>query len=228
MVVRFDYLQQCMDQETTSLVVAEDHHLVRQGLVLLLKTEPSFRLVGEASDGLEALRLVKATQPDILLLDLMLPRVHGLEVTRQVRTDHAQTQVIVLSVHNEESYVIAALRNGAAGYVLKDATGTDLMEAIRKVKMGRRYLSPTLEEMAIGLLEHKRVAERDVYDTLSSRERLVLQLAAQGLSSSQIATHLFISRRTAETHRANLMRKLELRSQTDLVRYAIRKGVIEA
>ncbi len=214
-------------QQMTTIALAEDHQLVRQGLVLLLKTQPDFRLVGEAGDGLEALRLVETQSPEILLLDLAIPRVHGLEVTRQVRRDHPHTQIIILSMHTEESYVVEALRDGAAGYVLKDSTGTDLIDAIRRVKLGRRYLSPSLAEIAIGLLQQKVMTGQDPYDTLSSRERLVLQLAAEGLSSSQIAERLFISRRTVETHRAHLMRKLELRSQTDLVRYAIRRGLID-
>lgn len=213
----------------TTIVVADDHHLVRQGFILLLREEADFRLVGEASDGMEALRLVETTQPDILLLDLMMPRLHGLEVTRQLKAKQSPTKVIVISIHQEESYVIEALRSGAWGYVLKDSTGTDLIEAVRKVKQGWRYLSPSVSEIAINLLQHQPVKlARDGAPGLSNRERLVLQLAAEGMTSAQIAERLFISRRTAETHRANLMRKLELRSQTDLVRYAIRQGVISA
>jgi DNA-binding NarL/FixJ family response regulator len=217
-----------MEQGLTTIAIAEDHQLVRQGLVLLLKSEPNFRLVGEAGDGLEALRLVETTKPNVLLLDLMIPRIHGLEVTRQVRTEHPETEVVILSMHKDESYVVQALRNGAAGYVLKDSTGTDLVEAVRKVKQGHRYLSSSLAEMAISVLEQGRTPGEDLYHTLSSRERLVLELAAEGLSSAVISQRLFISRRTVETHRANLMRKLELRSQTELVRYAIRRGLMQA
>ncbi len=218
-----------MEIGVTSIAIADDHHLVRQGLMLLLKGEPDFRLLGEAGDGLGAVQLVKDKCPDILLLDLMLPRIHGLEVIRQVRMGNPDTRIIILSMHKEESYVIEALRNGASGYILKDSTGTDLIEGIRKVKAGRRYLSPSLQEIAIGLLEQRpTTGTGDIYDSLSNRERLVLQLAAEGLSSPEIAERLFISRRTVETHRANLMRKLDLRSQTDLVRFAIRKGVMQA
>ena len=202
---------------------------MRQGLTLLLRAEPGFEVLAEASDGLQALQTVAKFKPDVLLLDLMLPRVHGLEVTRQVRRDHPDTRVIVLSMHREESYVTEALRNGASGYVLKDATGTDLVEAIQKVCSGRRYLSPWLSEIAIRLLEQKPPdPDADIYATLTSRERLVLQLASEGATSGEIGQKLFISPRTAETHRANLMRKLGLRSQTDLVRFAIRKGIIPA
>ena len=212
-----------------TLVLAEDHHLVRQGLKLLLEAEKTFQLVGEAGDGLEAVRLVEKHRPNILVLDLMIPRLHGLEVTRVVRRDHPETKVIILSMHADEPYVMEALRNGASGYVLKDATGADLVQAVKDVRAGRRYLSPVLAERAYtGYVERPGESELDVYETLTNRERLVLQLAAEGSSNPVIAKKLFISPRTAETHRANLMRKLGLRSQTDLVRFAIRKGIITA
>jgi two-component system, NarL family, response regulator NreC len=213
----------------TTIVLAEDHHIVRQGLRLLLEAEAAFRLVGEAADGLEAVRLVAEFKPNVLVTDLMIPRLHGLEVVRQVRREHPDTQVIILSMHADEPYVMEALRNGAAGYVLKDATGGDLVQAIKNVCVGRRYLSPTLAERALtGYVERPGESDLDVYETLTNRERLVLQLAAEGSSNPDIAKKLFISPRTAETHRANLMRKLSLRSQTDLVRFAIRKGIITA
>jgi DNA-binding NarL/FixJ family response regulator len=212
-----------------TLVLAEDHHLVRQGLKLLLEAEKTFQLVGEAGDGLEAVRLVEKRRPNILVLDLMIPRLHGLEVTRVVRREHPETKVIILSMHADEPYVMEALRNGASGYVLKDATGADLVQAVKDVRAGRRYLSPVLAERAYtGYVERPGESELDVYETLTNRERLVLQLAAEGSSNPVIAKKLFISPRTAETHRANLMRKLGLRSQTDLVRFAIRKGIITA
>jgi len=212
-----------------TLVLAEDHHLVRQGLKLLLEAEKTFQLVGEAGDGLEAVRLVEKRRPNILVLDLMIPRLHGLEVTRVVRREHPETKVIILSMHADEPYVMEALRNGASGYVLKDATGADLVQAVKDVWAGRRYLSPVLAERAYtGYVERPGESDLDVYETLTNRERLVLQLAAEGSSNPVIAKKLFISPRTAETHRANLMRKLGLRSQTDLVRFAIRKGIITA
>jgi two-component system, NarL family, response regulator NreC len=213
----------------TTIALAEDHHVVRQGFRLVLAAQADFKLVGEAADGLEAVQLVQKTKPDVLLLDLMIPRLHGLEVTRQVRKENPNTRVIILSMHADEPYVMEALRNGASGYVLKDCTSADLVEAVRTVAAGRRYLSPILAERALtGYVEHPGESELDVYETLTNRERLVLQLAAEGKTSGEIATALFISPRTAETHRANLMRKLNLRSQTDLVRFAIRRGIIAA
>lgn len=212
-----------------TIALAEDHHLVRQGFKLVLEAQSDFRLVGEAGDGLEAVKLVSKTRPNVLLLDLMIPRLHGLEATRQCRQESPQTRVIILSMHADEPYVMEALRNGASGYVLKDCTAADLVQAVRTVAAGRRYLSPVLAERALsGYVQRPGESDLDVYETLTKRERLVLQLAAEGKTSAAIASALFISPRTAETHRANLMRKLRLRSQTDLVRFAIRRGIIPA
>ena len=211
----------------TTIVLADDHHLVRQGLRLVLEQEKNFKLIGEASDGLEAVRLAEKFRPNVLVSDLMLPRLHGLEVIRQVRKESPATKVIILSMHADEPYVMEALRNGANGYVLKDGTAADLVRAVHEVLAGRRFLSPALAERALtGYLERPGESELDIYETLTNRERQVLQLAAEGHTSTEIGAKLFISPRTAETHRANLMRKLGLGSQTDLVRFAIRKKII--
>lgn len=212
-----------------SIILAEDHVIVRKGLRLVLERESDFQLLGEASDGLEAVTLVTKLQPNLLLLDLMLPRLHGLEVTRQVQKECPKTKIIILSMHDDEPYVMEALRYGAAGYLLKDCTPKELVHAIREVAAGRHYLTPQLAERAItGYVQRPGQSTEDVMTTLTKRERMVLQLAAEGLTSAEIAKKLFISPRTAETHRANIMRKLELRSQTDLVKFAIRKGIISA
>ena len=212
-----------------SIVIAEDHQVVRQGVKLILETESDFRLTAEAGDGLEAIRLVERHQPDILVLDLMLPKVHGLEVARQLKRTVTKTKIIILSMHADEPYVIEALRNGADGYVLKNSSGAELVKAIRKVMTGRRYLSGALSEQTIArYLRNPADATLDPYETLSSRERVVLQMIAEGHSSAEIAARLFISPRTAETHRANLMQKLNLHSQVELVRFAIRKKIIPA
>ena len=211
----------------TTILLAEDHHIVRQGLKSMLSAEKGFRLLGEAGDGLTAMELVARHTPDVLVLDLMIPRLHGLEVVRRVRKEHPSTRILVLSMNSEDPYVVEALRSGATGYVLKDCATSNLPEAIRSVAAGKRYLSPALAERAIdALFQNRGEAGLDPYDTLTERERVVLQMAAEGMGNPEVAEKLFISPRTAESHRANLMRKLGLRSQTDLVRYAIRKKII--
>lgn len=210
----------------TTIVVAEDHRVVRQGLRLLLEAESGFTVVGEAGDGLEAVRLVDRLQPDVLVLDLMMPGLGGLEVTRQVN-QRSHTRVIILSMHSDEPYVLEALRNGAAGYVLKGSSATDLTRAVREAMVGRRYLSPPLSERAIEAYSQKAQATAlDTYETLTNREREMLHLAAEGRSNTEIAALLSISTRTVETHRSNAMRKLSLHTQTDLIRYALRRGIL--
>jgi DNA-binding NarL/FixJ family response regulator len=211
----------------TTIVLADDHVVVRQGLRALLEAEPDFAIVAEAADGLEVADLVERLKADVLVLDLMLPGLNGLEVTRQVQQRWPQTRIVILSMYANEAYVLEALRNGAAAYVLKEASAADLVHAIREVMAGRRYLSPPLSESAIELYVQKaKAAPRDAYEALTTREREVLQLAAEGQSNPEIADRLGISARTVETHRANLMHKLDLRSQTDLVRYALRRGIL--
>ena len=211
----------------TTIVLAEDHNLVREGLKHLLHNDKTLKLVGEAEDGLLAVKLVEKLKPGLLLLDLMIPRLHGLEVIRQVRKI-GNTKVIVVSMHSDEPYVMEAFRNGAEGYVLKDSTPAELLRAVRSVLNGGRYLSPSLSALSINsYLKKLDGIATDIYHKLSARERVVLQLAAEGHATTVIAKRLFISPRTVETHRANLMKKLSLRSQTDLVRFAIRKKIIE-
>jgi two-component system response regulator NreC len=184
-------------------------------------------VVGEAADGLEVLDLVDRLQPDVLIVDLMLPNLSGLEVIRQVRRRAPQTQIVALSMHANESYVLAALRNGAAAYVLKDASSTDIVQAVHEVVAGRRYLSPPLSQYALEVyIQKAEGAPLDPYETLTTREREVLHLVAPCATTTAIAARLGLSPRTVETHRTNLMRKLGLRTQTDLLRYALQRGII--
>jgi two-component system, NarL family, response regulator NreC len=210
-----------------SILLADDHPVVRRGLRAVLEGETDFRVTGETGDGLEAVRLVEELRPQVLVLDLMMPGVGGLEVARQVNLRFPTTKVVILSMHANEAYVLEALRNGASAYVLKDAGGGELLQAVRSVVAGSRYLSPPLSERAIAdYVEKAKSAPLDPVGELTTREREVLGLAAEGQSTGDIAARLGISPRTAETHRANLMRKLGLHSQTDLVRFAIRQGIL--
>ena len=210
----------------TTIVLADDHQIVRQGLRALLEAEPEFSVTGEASDGLEVAALVEQLEPDVLLLDIKMPGLDGLEVTRQVRRRTPNTNVVILSMYANEAYVMEALRNGAVGYVLKGASAADLVQAVKDVAEGRRYLSPPLSERAIEAYVQKAVASTPAaLETLTDREREVLHFVVEGYKNSEIATKLEISPRTAETHRARMMRKLDLHTQADLMRFAIQLGL---
>ncbi|MDX2041912.1 MAG: response regulator transcription factor [Acidobacteriota bacterium] len=210
-----------------NILLADDHNIVRQGLRALLQSEPHFRLVGEASDGIEAVRLAERLKPDVLITDVMMPGLNGLEVARQVSRSLPNTRVIILSMYTNDAYVLEALKNGALGYVLKDSEASDLIQAVKEVINGNRYLSPPLSERALELYMRKvESVPDDPYELLTTREREVLQLVAEGRTSAEIANRLFISPRTAEGHRANLMRKLNLQNNADLIRFALKRGIL--
>lgn len=214
-----------------TIVIADDHPIVRKGLRALLEAEPGYEVLGEAEDGLGAVRLVEQLNPDVLVIDVMMPGLGGLEATRQVTKRSPRTRVVVLSVHSNEPYVLEALRNGAAAYVLKTTSTNTLVEAVREVVEGRRYLSPPLTERAIEVYVERTnstLQAIDRFDLLTGREREVLHLAADGCTNAEIGERLNISPRTAETHRTNLMRKLGLASQTELLKFAIKRGIVSA
>jgi two-component system, NarL family, response regulator NreC len=211
---------------TIKLVLVEDHEVVRQGLRALLAVEPDFEIVGEAGDGLVAMELVTRLRPDVLVLDLMLPGLPGLDVVRAVRQSAPETRVVILSMHANEAYVLGALQAGAVGYVLKKSGSVELLAAIRAAWAGRRYLSPPLSEAAIQAYVEKSRATPDPYQTLTAREREVLLLLVEGLTSAEIAGRLVLSHRTVEMHRSRLMHKLGLDKKTDLIRYAIKRGLL--
>jgi two-component system, NarL family, response regulator NreC len=211
----------------TTIVLADDHHIVRQSLRVLLEARTDFRIVGEAATGLEAVELIERLQPDVLVVDIMMPELNGLEVTRQVKRRWPKTDIVILSMHENEAYVVEALRAGASAYVLKKSTAQELVHAICQCLAGHLFLSPPLNERAIEVYVQKtQETPLDPYDTLTAREQEVLHLAAEGLSNTEIATRLSISPRTVEMHHSNLMRKLRLRTQTDLIRYALRRGIL--
>ena len=211
-----------------TVALADDHRVVRDGLRLVLQADAELEVVGEAGDGRAAVELVERVSPDVLVLDLMMPGLGGIEVLRQVTRRSPKTRVVVLSMHADESYVVQALGQGAAAYVLKDASATELLHAVHAVRTGRRYLSPPLSEAAVDRYVRRAAAggAPDPYERLTAREREVLHLTAEGLSSTAIADRLGISSRTAETHRANVMAKLGLHNRADLVRYAMARGLV--
>lgn len=210
------------------LVIAEDHTILREGLKALLAVRPELEVVGEATDGREAVRCVEELKPDLLMLDLSMPRSNGLEVLKEIKRANPKTRVMVLTVHKTEDYVFTALQAGADGYVLKDSSSSELMLAVASVLNGERYLSPAIASTVVsGYLGAKDGAPaRPAFDELSTREREVLKLIAEGYRTREIAVYLCISPKTVEKHRANLMDRLRLHTVPALTAYAIEKGLI--
>src|SRR6202166_1431903 len=207
----------------TRVLLADDHSLIRQALRALLEKQ-GFQVVSEASDGQEALRSVEKTQPEVAILDISMPVLNGVDAARELVKSSPKTRVILLTQHDEEQYVTEALRAGVRGYVLKSQAGSDLIHAIKEVCRGSVYLSPKISRAVVdAYLSKSYVAE----DPLSGRERQVLQLVGEGKSTKDIATHLGISVKTAQSHRARLMKKLDIHETASLVRYAIRNGLIQ-
>ena len=214
---------------TLRVLLVEDHAIVRQGVRALLDEESDISIVGEAGDGSEGLALAQKLRPDIVLMDLSLPGLGGIEATRQIRELLPDIRVLVLSMHDNEEYVFRALRSGASGYVLKQSTSTELVLALRAVAAGSTFLSPSISQILIS--DYVRRAESqesdgEILGLLTPREREVLQLIARGLSNRQIAERLHISVKTVETHRGNMMQKLDVHDRAGLVKFAIDSGLI--
>jgi DNA-binding NarL/FixJ family response regulator len=210
-----------------TVVLADDHQVVREGLRLLLEAQPDLSVIGEASDGLQAADLVTRLKPNVLVVDLIMPGLGGLDVAREVKKRSPKTRIVILSMHSSDSFVLQALKNGASAYVLKDSSAAELVQAIHTVLAGRRYLSPPLSQKAIDdYVKRAEGTEAGLYETLTTREREVLHLAAEGHGNPAIGRRLGISPRTAETHRTHLMEKLGLRSTAALVLYAVQRGIV--
>ena len=216
--------------DVSRIIIAEDHTILRDGLRALLESDPRFEICGEASDGREAVDRAADLTPDLILMDLSMPRLHGLDAIREIKKSRPETKVLVLTVHKNEEYILAALEAGADGYVLKEASHLELEMAIHCVLSGKRYLSPDISGLVIdGFLEGKRGAKPvGAWDSLTPREREILKLIAEGHTSRQIADLIFISIKTVERHRANLMRKLDLHNASALTALAMEKGLIGA
>jgi len=210
------------------VVLADDHHLVRKGFRALLSQEPDIEVVGEAVDGREAMRTVERVHPDVLVMDLEMPGMSGLEAARQLKKRHGSVRVLVLTMHKDTERILNVLRAGAAGYILKDAAVSDLVDGIRMVHQGEVFLSPAISTQVMkGMLDRLETkGMTSPLDALTNREREVLQLIAEGHSRREIAKWLYISPKTVDTHRANLMRKLDVKDDAALVRLAIRCGLV--
>ena len=210
------------------VVIAEDHPIFREGLRSLLSGMQEFEIVGEAADGLEAVECVERLQPDLLLIDLSMPRMSGVEAIQQIKSRAPETKTLALTVHKDEEYIVAALEAGVDGYVLKDANRSELIGAIQTVLEGKPYLSPAVSEKVIkGYLKGLKKVDVTLSDTvLTEREQEVLRLIAGGMTNKTIADQLFISIKTVERHRANIMTKLNLHTPQGLTLYAIEKGII--
>ena len=210
------------------IVIAEDHTILREGLRSLLSSNPIFEIVGEAEDGREAIRCVEKFKPDLILTDLSMPRMNGMEAIKEIKKESPATKVLVLTVHRAEEYILATFRAGADGYILKDSTHSELVMAVKKVLSGKHYISPEISEKVIeGYLEGKKTLKsRTSWETLTQREREILKLIAEGYKNKKIAEDLCISVKTVEKHRANLMGKLDLHSIQALTAFAIERGLV--
>ena len=210
------------------VLLADDHGIVRRGLKSLLETEPHVTVVGEASDGLDALRLCGEYKPDILIVDIGMPKMNGIEVAARAQKLDPAPAVIILSMHSDESYITRALAAGARAYLLKDATDEDLIPALRAVRQGKPFFSPAVTAVLVEdyMRQLRARGLSDTYHLLTDREKEVLQLLAEGRSNKEVATLLDLGLSTVETHRANLMQKLGLHNTAEIVLYAVRKGII--
>lgn len=211
------------------ILVSDDHNLVRQGIVALLNVESGLEVIGEASDGFEAVRLAKKLNPDIVIMDLSMPNLNGLEATHQIKRDVPDVKVLILTQHENEEYVMQIIKAGASGYVLKTSVSDDLIKAITEIQKGEKFFSPSISRMILddyikrtqGLHTETKAPE------LTHREKEVLQLIAEGRTNQEVAGKLFISVRTVEFHRANMMHKLQLSDLAGLIKYAIQKGIVQ-
>lgn len=210
------------------VLIVDDQQMIREGISLILKSHPDIEVVGEAANGREGLAKVEETEPDVVLMDISMPELNGIDATVMVKRRFPQVKVLTLTVHDAEGYILQLLRAGASGYIVKKAAGDELVEAIRSVQRGDYYLHPTVTRQVIEeYMRHIREGTRGPEDLLTARERQIVQLAAEGYKNREIAERLNISLKTVETHRANVMQKLNISDRVELVRYAIRAGIIE-
>ena len=214
--------------KTIRILLADDHTVVRKGLRLLLESQPGFLVVADAADGREAVAMAERHTPDVVVMDVAMPVLNGIEAARQITARQPQTAVVFLSMHSDEGYVLKALKSGAKGYLLKDSAEHDLINAVTAVSEGKAFFSPAISKMLVEdyVRQMQEQKVEDSYDLLTTRERQVLQLLAEGRINKEVATFLDLSLHTVETHRGHILQKLNLHSGAELILYAIRKGVI--
>jgi two-component system, NarL family, response regulator NreC len=210
------------------IMLADDHKLMRSGLRVLLEQQADLTVVGEASDGREAVTLANSLKPDVLVMDIGMANLNGIEAAAQIMQSHPEISIVMLSMHSDESYVLRALKAGAKGYLLKDSAEADLIRAVHAVADGKSFFSPAVSKVLLDdyVRKLKRSGTEDPYDLLTPREREVLQLVAEGKSNKDVAQLLNLSVYTVETHRSNIMEKLNLHGVPELILYAVRKGII--
>jgi two-component system, NarL family, response regulator NreC len=215
-------------QEKKRVVIAEDHKILRQGLRSLLSTSEDLEVVGEAGDGMSAIRIIKEADPDLVLLDLNMPKMDGIAVIKEIKQRSPETKILALTMHRKEDYVLEVFNSGGDGYCLKSSGHEDLMMAIQAVLAGKRYISPEISGLVLeGYLEsRKTIKKKSSFETLTQREKEVLKLVGEGYQNKEIADYLCISAKTVEKHRANIMQKLDLHTASALTAYAIEKGLV--
>lgn len=209
------------------VLIADDHTMVRESLVGVLQAEPDIDVVAQAADGIEAVELAERTRPDIVVTDLSMPRLGGLEVVRRLREAHPQIKVLVLTMHSEDEYVLQVVRAGASGYLVKDSAASELVAAVRSLHAGRGHFGPQAARALAEQLQRPDRNGADPYGELTAREREVFHLIAEGFTTKEIAKRLDISVKTAENHRGRVLDKLDMRNTAELVRYALRRGLVE-
>jgi len=210
------------------IVLADDHTVMRNGLRLLLERQPNLKVVGEAADGRQAVALSESANPDVVIMDIGMPNLNGIEAARQIVTHNPRTAIAILSMHSDESYVIRALKAGARAYLLKDSAEADLLAAIRALSEGKSFFSPAISRILVEdyMRQLERQGAEDTYELLTNREREILQLLAEGKTNKEVAAMLNLSLYTVETHRTHILQKLNLHSVPELILYAVRKGII--
>jgi len=214
--------------KATRIVLADDHTVVRKGLRMLLESYPDFLVVADAADGRQAIALVEEHRPDVVVMDVAMPILNGIEAARQISGKYPQVAIVFLSMHSDEAYVLKALKAGARAYLLKDSAEYDLIHAVKAVSEGKAFFSPAISKMLVEdyVRQMREQKVEDSYDLLTARERQVLQLLAEGRSNKEVAGLLDLSLHTVETHRGNIMQKLNLHSGAEIILYAVRKGII--